>query len=57
MRLYLEHGSDQHVRYRLSASEGIPLYMNECDVEQNVFETYGQYEFLKKVYQKYDPTG
>jgi hypothetical protein len=31
--------------------------MNECDAEQNVFETYGQYEFLKRVYQKYDPTG
>jgi hypothetical protein len=43
--------------HRLSASAGLPLYMNECDAEQNVFATYGQYEFLKQVYKKYDPTG
>ncbi|THV04042.1 FAD-binding domain-containing protein [Dendrothele bispora CBS 962.96] len=37
-------------------SPGFPLYMNECDVKQSVFETYGQYEFLKQTYMKYDPT-
>ncbi|KAJ7506027.1 hypothetical protein B0H11DRAFT_2272290 [Mycena galericulata] len=35
---------------------GLPLFINECDATQNVFATYGQYEFLKKTYQKYDPT-
>ncbi|KAJ3546632.1 hypothetical protein NMY22_g1977 [Coprinellus aureogranulatus] len=47
----------KEVLSELSASEGLPLYMNECDAEQNVFETYGQYNFLKQVYEKYDPTG
>ncbi|KAG7095012.1 hypothetical protein E1B28_005807 [Marasmius oreades] len=35
---------------------GLPLYINECDKEQEVFKTYGQYEFLKRIYAKYDPT-
>ncbi|KAJ7456002.1 hypothetical protein B0H11DRAFT_2176138 [Mycena galericulata] len=35
---------------------GIPLFMNEHDATQNIFATYGQYEFLKKTYIKYDPT-
>lgn len=30
--------------------------MNESDATQNVYATYGDYEFLKHVYQKYDPT-
>ncbi|KAJ2931944.1 hypothetical protein H1R20_g5134, partial [Candolleomyces eurysporus] len=47
----------KEVLKELSASAGLPLYMNECDSEQNVFATYGQYEFLKNVYKKYDPTG
>ncbi|THU88134.1 FAD-binding domain-containing protein [Dendrothele bispora CBS 962.96] len=37
-------------------SPGLPLFMNECDVKQLVFETYGQYESLKQTYLKYDPT-
>ncbi|KAJ7048993.1 hypothetical protein C8F01DRAFT_1186226 [Mycena amicta] len=40
---------------RVPPSEGVPLYVNECDVSQNVFETYGEYEFLKETYKKYDP--
>ncbi|KAE9397561.1 FAD-binding domain-containing protein [Gymnopus androsaceus JB14] len=35
---------------------GLPLYINECDSKQLVFETYGGFEFLKTVYAKYDPT-
>lgn len=35
---------------------GIPLYINECDKKQNVFETYVEYESLKATYDKYDPT-
>ncbi|KAF4609548.1 hypothetical protein D9613_012318 [Agrocybe pediades] len=35
---------------------GLPLYINECDASQNVFETYGRFEELKKTYAKYDPT-
>jgi hypothetical protein len=34
----------------------MPLYVNECDREQNVFETYAGYKELKKTYEKYDPT-
>jgi len=37
-------------------SPGLPLYINECDTSQNVFSTYGGYEFLKRTYAKYDPT-
>ncbi|KAG6901265.1 hypothetical protein C0995_014383 [Termitomyces sp. Mi166 len=35
---------------------GLPLYINESDKNQSVFPTYGGYDFLKKTYQKYDPT-
>jgi hypothetical protein len=35
---------------------GAPLDMNESDATQNVYATYGQYQFLRQVYQKYDPT-
>ncbi|KAK7043896.1 hypothetical protein VNI00_008062 [Paramarasmius palmivorus] len=38
-------------------SKGLPLFLNECDANQNIFETYGQYDFLKKTYKKYDPQG
>jgi hypothetical protein len=35
---------------------GLPLYIAESDKSQQVFQTYGGYEFLKTTYQKYDPT-
>ncbi|PFH49719.1 hypothetical protein AMATHDRAFT_147056 [Amanita thiersii Skay4041] len=38
------------------APAGLPLYIGEIDVKQNAFATYGQYEKLKSVYAKYDPT-
>ncbi|KAF9441904.1 FAD-binding domain-containing protein [Macrolepiota fuliginosa MF-IS2] len=37
-------------------SAGAPLDMNESDATQNVYATYGNYEFLRRVYRKYDPT-
>ncbi|TFK32382.1 FAD-binding domain-containing protein [Crucibulum laeve] len=37
-------------------SPGIPLFLNECDKKQNVFQTYGAYSELKQTYNKYDPT-
>ncbi|KAJ7590538.1 FAD-binding domain-containing protein [Mycena floridula] len=40
---------------QLPRSPGLPLFLNECDKGQNVFETYGDYGFLKKTYKKYDP--
>ncbi|KAJ7052918.1 hypothetical protein C8F01DRAFT_1331641 [Mycena amicta] len=36
-------------------SPGLPLFINEADAAQKVFETYGEYEFLKATYKKYDP--
>ncbi|KAF5313646.1 hypothetical protein D9611_010183 [Ephemerocybe angulata] len=42
--------------HKMVPTPGIPLYVNECDREQNVFSTYGGYEFLKRTYRKYDPT-
>ena len=37
-------------------SPGAPLDMNESDASQNVYATYGDYDFLRRVYRKYDPT-
>ncbi|KAF7321161.1 FAD-binding domain-containing protein [Mycena chlorophos] len=36
-------------------SEGLPIFVNECDAKQNAFASYGEYEFLKATYMKYDP--
>ncbi|KAF8574997.1 FAD-binding domain-containing protein [Ramaria rubella] len=41
---------------QIPRSPAKPLFMNECDAKQNVFETYGDYEVLKQTYAKYDPT-
>lgn len=41
---------------RVPRSPGFPLYVNECDKQQNVFETYIGYEELKRTYRRYDPT-
>lgn len=41
---------------QIGPTPGIPLYINECDVQQNVFSTYGEYDFLRRTYRKYDPT-
>ncbi|KAJ3998422.1 hypothetical protein F5050DRAFT_1567251 [Lentinula boryana] len=35
---------------------GLPLFLSEADAKQQVFASYGEYEFLKQVYAKYDPT-
>ena len=43
--------------YRSPRAPGIPLYIGECDVSQNVFATYNDYDRLKSVQSKYDPTG
>ncbi|KAJ7863528.1 FAD-binding domain-containing protein [Mycena olivaceomarginata] len=39
-----------------SSSPGLPLYINECDASQNVFETYPSFSALQKTYAKYDPS-
>ncbi|KAJ7684279.1 FAD-binding domain-containing protein [Mycena polygramma] len=41
---------------QIPPSPGLPLYLNECDSKQKVFESYGEYELLKHIYAKYDPT-
>ncbi|KAJ7704349.1 hypothetical protein B0H17DRAFT_1039337 [Mycena rosella] len=41
---------------QIPPSPGLPLYLNECDSQQKVFETYGGYDELKDIYAKYDPT-
>ncbi|KAF7292945.1 FAD-binding protein [Mycena indigotica] len=41
--------------FRIPPSPGLPLYLNECDPDQHVFESYGDYEMLKDIYAKYDP--
>ncbi|KAJ6463919.1 hypothetical protein C8R45DRAFT_1024606 [Mycena sanguinolenta] len=40
---------------QIPPSPGLPLYVNECDSHQKVFESYGGYESLKQIYAKYDP--
>lgn len=39
------------------SSKGLPLLLNEVDASQNVFETYGWYEELKRQYESVDPSG
>ncbi|KAJ7672612.1 FAD-binding domain-containing protein [Mycena polygramma] len=41
---------------QIPPSPGLPLYLNECDSHQRVFQSYGDYELLKQIYAKYDPT-
>ncbi|KII84753.1 hypothetical protein PLICRDRAFT_57276 [Plicaturopsis crispa FD-325 SS-3] len=41
---------------QVPASPGKPLFMNECDQNQNVFASYGGYAALRETYRKYDPT-
>ncbi|KAJ7513097.1 FAD-binding domain-containing protein [Mycena galericulata] len=36
-------------------SPGLPLYVNECDASQSVFETYPSFAALQETYAKYDP--
>ncbi|KAF8209356.1 hypothetical protein K438DRAFT_1960352 [Mycena galopus ATCC 62051] len=38
------------------AANGFHQDLNECEEHQKVFETYGDYELLKQIYAKYDPT-
>ncbi|KAJ7852285.1 FAD-binding domain-containing protein [Mycena leptocephala] len=40
---------------QIPPSPGLPLYLNECDSRQKVFQSYGDYELLKEIYTKYDP--
>jgi len=40
---------------QIPPSPGLPLYLNECDSRQKVFESYGDYKLLKQIYAKYDP--
>ncbi|KAJ6567061.1 FAD-binding domain-containing protein [Mycena capillaripes] len=41
---------------QIPPSSGLPLYLGESDLKQKVFESYGDYELLKRIYAKYDPT-
>ncbi|KAJ6591056.1 FAD-binding domain-containing protein [Mycena vulgaris] len=41
---------------QIPPSPGLPLYLNECDSEQKVFQSYGDYKLLQEIYAKYDPT-
>jgi hypothetical protein len=38
-------------------AEGLPLFINDANVDQNPLETYGGYETLKVAKAKYDPDG
>ncbi|KAJ7041895.1 FAD-binding domain-containing protein [Mycena alexandri] len=42
---------------QIPPSPGLPLYLNECDAGQKVFQSYSDFELLKTIYAKYDPTG
>ncbi|KAI3621693.1 fad binding domain-containing protein [Moniliophthora roreri] len=47
--------SKKQLLQQIKPTPGLPLFLNECDAHQNIFATYGQYEFLKQTYAKYDP--
>ncbi|KAH8915800.1 hypothetical protein BT69DRAFT_1303408, partial [Atractiella rhizophila] len=55
-RLAIESEGTINFLNGIKHSPGKPFYLNESDKRQMVFETYGQYEFMKHVYAKYDPT-
>ncbi|KAF7311718.1 FAD-binding domain-containing protein [Mycena indigotica] len=50
----VQRGIDR-VFERCPPPENVPLFVNECDVKQEVFKTYAEYDFLKATYAKYDP--
>ncbi|KAH9476278.1 putative FAD-linked oxidoreductase [Psilocybe cubensis] len=57
LRLSAEVDSARQTLFNsIPPSPGLPLYINECDAQQNVFATYGRYNELRNTYAKYDPT-
>ncbi|CAK5284573.1 unnamed protein product [Mycena citricolor] len=46
----------QRMLQEAAQSKGLPLYVNECHANQEVFATYEHYDLLKKIYAKYDPS-
>nr|GAT44398.1 FAD-binding protein [Mycena chlorophos] len=50
------HAAIEALLASIPPSPDLPLYLNECDSEQRVFESYGDYELLRTTYAKYDPT-
>ncbi|KAJ7051086.1 hypothetical protein C8F01DRAFT_1222237 [Mycena amicta] len=46
---FVQQGMDLYLKQCFS------IVINECDSAQEVFATYGEYEFLKATYNKYDP--
>jgi len=46
----------QRLLDQIPRSTGLPLDVNECSAEQNVFMTYGKYDEMRRTYSKYDPT-
>lgn len=39
------------------SSEGLPLFLNEVDVQQKTFQSYGWFDELQEVYKRIDPEG
>ncbi|KAF7297479.1 FAD-binding domain-containing protein [Mycena indigotica] len=52
---FVQDGMNLYIK-QVPRSPGLPLFMNECDQGQNVYETYGNFDALKATYKKYDPT-
>ncbi|CAK5284817.1 unnamed protein product [Mycena citricolor] len=46
----------QRMLQEAAQSKGLPLYVNECHANQEVFATYEHYNLLKNIYAKYDPS-
>ncbi|KAJ7053076.1 hypothetical protein C8F01DRAFT_1065317 [Mycena amicta] len=51
---FVQQGMDLYLK-QVPRSAGLSLFINECDAAQEVYATYGEYEFLKATYNKYDP--
>ncbi|KAJ7051099.1 hypothetical protein C8F01DRAFT_1212818 [Mycena amicta] len=51
---FVQQGMDLYLK-QVPRSAGLSLFINECDASQEVYATYGEYEFLKATYKKYDP--
>ncbi|KAJ4481090.1 FAD-binding domain-containing protein [Lentinula aciculospora] len=51
---YVEQGRQFWIE-NTPRTSGLPLFANEADAKQQVLASYGEYNFLKQVYAKYDP--
>ncbi|KAF5366893.1 hypothetical protein D9757_011387 [Collybiopsis confluens] len=51
----IEQGREHWIA-KTPVTPGLPLFLNEADANQDILQSYGEYNFLKKTFSKYDPS-